>query len=196
MKIKPLYLYGGLSLLAIIFLIIFTQEKKQSDNVVQGNMPDDEIHKNLDNPVQAPPGKENVAEEIVHKMEVLKKEVEQNPQDTVKIKEYADLLAAGHRSDEAIIWYYNILNINPRRTDILNKLAFIYYSKKNYSKAADLINKVLLYEPDNTEAMYNLGAIAATSGNREEAKKRWKELIEKYPGSDESKLAENSLKQL
>jgi TolA-binding protein len=44
--------------------------------------------------------------------------------------------------------------------------------------------------------MYNLGAIAASGGNKAEAKKRWEDLIIKFPNSEESKLAENSLKKL
>ena len=158
-------------------------------------MPKDDIHKGLQNPTQNP-GKENVSSEVKHQMEMLKKSVEENPKDTLKMREYADLLAAAHHPEEAIVYYYSILNINPRRTDILNSVAFIYYNEKDYSKATDLINKILLYEPNNTEAMYNLGAIAATSGNKTEAKQRWEDLVKKYPNSEESKLAENSLKKL
>ena len=198
MKIKPVYLYSGIAILAITFLIFFSAKNDvdKSENVSINEMPEDEIHKGLQNPVQNPPGKENVSNEIKHQMDMLKKEVEENPGDTLKMKKYADLLAAAHRSEEAVIYYYNILNINPRRTDILSSLAFIYYNQKDYNKAADLTGKVLLYEPDNTQAMYNLGAIAASGGNKAEAKKRWEELIIKFPNSEESKLAENSLKKL
>ena len=198
MKIKPVYLYSGIAILAITFLIFFSAKNDvdKSENVSINEMPEDEIHKGLQNPVQNPPGKENVSNEIKHQMDMLKKEVEENPGDTLKMKKYADLLTAAHRSEEAVIYYYNILNINPRRTDILSSLAFIYYNQKDYNKAADLTGKVLLYEPDNTQAMYNLGAIAASGGNKAEAKKRWEELIIKFPNSEESKLAENSLKKL
>jgi tetratricopeptide (TPR) repeat protein len=198
MKVKPQYLYGAVALLVIIFLIFFTanDENNTSKNITENEMPDDDVHKGLKNPMEAPPGKENVSGEIRHHMEVLKKEIEENPNDTLKMKEYADLLAAAHRQEEAVIYYYNILNINPRRSDILSSLAFIYYNQKDYSKASDLISKILLYEPDNTEAMYNLGAIAATMGNKPEARKKWEDLIENYPDSKEAKLAENSLKKL
>jgi cytochrome c-type biogenesis protein CcmH/NrfG len=198
MKIKPVYLYSGIAILAITFLIFFSAKNDvdKSENVIINEMPEDEIHKGLQNPVQNPPGKENVSNEIKHQMDMLKKEVEENPGDTLKMKKYADLLTAAHRSEEAVIYYYNILNINPRRTDILSSLAFIYYNQKDYNKAADLTGKVLLYEPDNKQAMYNLGAIAASGGNKAEAKKRWEELIIKFPNSEESKLAENSLKKL
>ncbi|OGU77872.1 MAG: hypothetical protein A2V93_11130 [Ignavibacteria bacterium RBG_16_34_14] len=197
MKIKPLYLYGGILVLATVFLIFFTSrnDSDSSENISKNEVPDDDIHKGLKNPNQSP-GKENVSSEVKHQLEMLKKSVEENPNDTLKMREYADLLAAAHHPEEAVIYYYSILNINPRRTDILNSLAFLYYNKKDYSKAADVINKVLLYEPDNTQAIYNLGAIAAASGNKEEARKRWELLVKKYPNSNESRLAVNSLKKL
>lgn len=197
MKIKPLYLYSGIFVLATVFLIFFTSKDSSdtSEELSTNEMPDDDVHKGLKNPTQNP-GKENVSNEVKHQIEMLKKAVEENPNDTLKMREYADLCAAAHRPEEAVIYYYGILNINPGRTDILNSLAFIYYSKKDYDKASDLTGKILLYEPDNTEAMYNLGAIAATKGDKTEARIKWEELIKKYPDSNESKLAENSLKKL
>jgi tetratricopeptide (TPR) repeat protein len=127
---------------------------------------------------------------------MLKEEVEENPKDTLKIREYADFLSAAHQPDEAINYYYNILSVNPKRSDILFSLAYIYFNKKNYDKAEDLVNKVLLYEPDNTEALYNLGAIAASKGDKQKARTQWEKLIKNYPGSNASKLAESSLKKL
>lgn len=198
MKIKPLYLYGGILLLAILFLIFFSSnnDSGHTGELSTNEMPDDDIHKGLKNPTEGPPGKENVSGEVKHQLEMLKKSVDENPNDTLKIREYADLLAAAHHPEEAVIYYYTILNVNPRRTDIISSLAFVYYNQKDYNKAYDLTGKILLYEPNNTEAMYNLGAISATRGNKAEAKKNWEELIKKYPGSKESKLAENSLKKL
>ncbi len=198
MKFKPIYLYGGLIILVILYLVFFSSNNNNSkpENIVTNEMPDDNVHKGLQNPVDTPPGKENVSSDFKKKLEALKKEVEENPKDTLKIREYADLLAASHKPEDAIIYYYSILNINPRRTDILNSLAFIYFNQKNFEKAKDLINKILLYKPDNTEAMYNLGAIAATAGKKEEAKTKWEELIKKFPASKEAELAENSLKRL
>jgi tetratricopeptide (TPR) repeat protein len=194
MKIKTLYLYGGIAVLAVAFLIYFTAQNNEGnpENLSIKEMPDDDLHKGLNDP----PGKENVSGEIRHHMEVLKKEVDENPDDTLKMREYADLLASAHKQEEAVIYYYNILNINPRRTDILSSLAFIYFNKNDFTKAKDVVEKILLYEPGNTEAIYNLGAIAASAGKKEEARKIWEELLNKYPDSNEAKLAENSLKKL
>ncbi len=194
MKIKPIYIYGSVVVLAIIFLVFFTSRNDSNipENVQNNQMPDDDIHKGL----QQPPGKDNVSSEVKRHLEMLKKEVEENPKDTLKMREYADFLSAAHQPDEAIIYYNNILNVNPKRSDVLFSLAYIYFNKKDYDKAEGLVNKILLYEPDNTEAMYNLGAIAASNGDKQKARTQWEKLIKNYPGSNASKLAESSLKKL
>src|SRR4030067_408304 len=101
MKIKPLYLYGGILVLATVFLIFFTSRKDSdsSENISKNEVPDDDIHKGLKNPNQSP-GKENVSSEVKHQLEMLKKSVEENPNDTLKMREYADLLATAHHPEE------------------------------------------------------------------------------------------------
>lgn len=194
MKLKPVYIYGGVVILAIIFLIFFSPNKDSgtSESAQSNQMPNDDIHKGL----QQPPGKNNVSSEVKRHLEMLKKAVEENPKDTLKMREYADFLSAAHQPDEAVSYYNDILKVNPKRPDVLFSLAYIYFNKKDYNKAEDLVNKILLFEPDNTEAMYNLGAIAASNGDKEKAKTQWEKLVKNYHGSDAAKLAESSLKKL
>lgn len=194
MKIKPIYIYGSVVVLAIIFLVFFNSGNDSNipQNVQNNQMPNDSIYKGL----QAPPGKNNVSSDVKHHIEMLKKAVEENPKDTLKMREYADFLSAAHQQDEAITYYNKILSVNPKRSDVLFSLAYIYFNKKNFNEAEDLVNKILQYEPDNTEAIYNLGAIAASSGDKQKAKTQWEKLIKNYPGSNASKLAESSLRKL
>lgn len=199
-KIKPLHLYGALVVVAVLFLIIFTSSEdsgsKNLTNLTDQQMPDDDIHRGLQNPMSSPPGRDNVSSEVKHQLDILKKAVDENPQDTLSIREYADLLASAHRADEAIIYYYKILNINPRRPDIFFSLAFIYYQKKDYDKVEDVTNKILFYEPDNAQAKYNLGAVSAVKGEKEKARRIWEKLIKDYPNTDVSDLAKSSLEKL
>ena len=111
MKIKPIYIYGSVVVLAIIFLVFFTSNNDSNipQNVQNNQMPSDSIHKGL----QAPPGKDNVSSEVKHHIEMLKKAVEESPKDTLKMREYADFLSAAHQPDEAIPYYNKILSVNP-----------------------------------------------------------------------------------
>lgn len=199
MKIKPLYLYGALVLAALIFLLIYTTGGPDSvtgSDSPHGQMPDDDVHRGLENPLNTPPGRDNVSSEFKHQLEMLKKAIDENPKDTLKIIEYADLLAAAHRSDEAIVYYNKILDINPKRTDVYFSLAFIYYQKKNYDKVEELTGKILSYDPDNNQAKYNMGAVAAVKGEKDKARQIWEKLIKDYPGTDVSELAKSSLQKL
>ena len=199
MKFKPLYFYGAIAVIVIITLIVVsqsgeTENTNPTDITSEQKLPDDEIH----NPLKSgeSPNKDNVSEGFRHKLEMLEKSIEENPKDTLKIREYADLLAAAHKTDKAIEYYQKLLDINPRRTDILFSLSFIYYSSGDLDRAEAETKKILSFDPDNTNAQYNLGAIAAGKGDKEKAKEIWTKLVEKYADDEIGIRAKNSLEKL
>lgn len=200
MKFKAKYFYGGVAITAAaILLIIGTQESSTSNQPSVSNdqmMPDDDVHKELKNQMNNSPGKENVSEEYKRKLAELKETVDKNPSDTLAMREYADFLSASHKMNEAIPYYEKILNVNPKRTDIYFSLAIIYYNKQDFTKCEGANNKVISYDSENQMALYNLGAIAATQGNKEKAKEYWNKVISINSKSETGKLAQESLSKL
>jgi tetratricopeptide (TPR) repeat protein len=199
MKFKPLYFYGAFAVVIIVTLIIVSQSSntdntKPIDITSEQKLPDDEIHNPLNSGES--PNKDNVSEGFKHKLEVLEKSIEENPKDTLKIREYADLLAAAHKKDKAIEYYQKLLDINPRRTDILFSLSFIYYSSGELDKAEAETKKILAFEPDNANAQYNLGAITAGKGDKEGAREIWTKLVELYADDEIGTRAKNSIEKL
>jgi lipopolysaccharide biosynthesis regulator YciM len=197
LKFKPGYIYIVL-ILTVVAVFIFVPKddiSKSEAEVTDSQMPQDEIHKGLGSK-EGPPSKSNVTGNIKHQMEMMKKAVEDNPNDTLLIRQYADFLSAAHRRDEAIPLYERILNINPKRSDILFNLAFIYYDKQEFDKSKEMTDKILKYNPDDLRARYNIGAIAHAKGNIAEAKKVWNELAEKHASTETGKLAKQSLEKL
>ncbi len=196
MKFKPLYAYLSLVVILVVFLVVFTQKNnnQSTTDIANQEIPNDDIHKGLKN--GEAPNKSNVSADIIRKMEELKKAAEENPNDTLKLKEYADFLTEAHKPDEAIPYYQKILKVNPKRTDILFSLSFIYYNKQDYNKSEELTNKILSYDKNNPLALYNLGAISATKGDNEKAKDIWNKLIEKYPNAEAARAAKQSLENL
>jgi tetratricopeptide (TPR) repeat protein len=200
MKFKPAYFYGIVFILVAVLLIIFstdntTKQRVQTENFQSQNIPDDEIH----NPLKAPdsnPSKENVSEEFHRKMADLKQAVDNNPKDTIKLKEYADFLAAAHKTEDAVQMYDRILSIDPQRSDIYFSVTLLYYSINELQKAEEYNEKVLSYDPDNPMALYNKGALAATRGDKETAKMIWEKIIKENPESEEGILAKQSLTRL
>jgi len=200
MKFKPIYFYGILVVATLVLLIVVRiQESSDSTDVPIANnqtMPDDDVHKQLKSPGGNTPGKENVSEEYRKKLAELKEAVDKNSYDTLAMRNYADFLSASHKMNEAISYYEKILEINPKRADIYFSLALIYYNKQDFAKCEEANNKVLLFEPKNQMALYNLGAIAATQGKTDKAKEMWDKVVSINAKSETGKLAQESLGKL
>lgn len=196
MKFKVSYIYLAVLVIAVILLVVLTQkENTPAENTASSQLPNDDIHKGMQNNEGSPSGG-NVNQDVIRKMQELKEASEKNPNDTAKIREYADFLAMAHKQDDAIILYERILKKNPKRIDILFSMAFVYYNKQNISKSEEITYRILSIDKDNLQAKYNLGALAATKGDNEKARQMWSAIIKDYPGTQESQLAESSLKQL
>jgi tetratricopeptide (TPR) repeat protein len=192
-KLKTWYIYAAIVAAVIIFLILSSQNNsEQKSSIDFNNMPQDDVHKDL----KQQPGKGNVSENVMKQLQVLKKAVDENPDDTLRLREYADYLSAAHKPDEAFYYYEKILKKDPMRIDILFAESFIFYNKQNFIKAEEITIKILGYDKKNHQAFYNLGAIAASRGDRERAKEIWSKLIIDFPNTSSSQLAKNSLNKL
>lgn len=190
MKLKPIFIYIFILIAGVIALIIFTgRGSNPSAPVISGNNSDKQIP-------APPPSKDNVSESFKHELSSLQTEVEQHPNDTLSLRQYADLLAESHKPMDAVTYYERILKKYPRRTDILFSLSFIYFNKGDFANAEDVTNKILLYDKNNLQAMYNLGAIDASKGDFAKAKLIWTKLINENPASDLAATARESLNKL
>ena len=199
MKLKSIYLYGIVAAIAIITLIIVSQTtgaEKVGGNISNKEMPTDDVHKNLNKGMMDNPTGANVSEEVKHKLDVMKKDVDANPNDTLKIREYADFLAAAHRTNEAIIYYQKILYEDKKRKDVYFALTFVYYNQKNLVKAEEVTRVMYNLFPNDPMVNYNLGAIEATKGNKDKAREIWNNLVKNHPNDKTSELAKNSLNKL
>ena len=162
----------------------------------KGEMPNDDAHKGVSSQGKDVPSKANVSQEFKHMLETMKKSVEDNPNDTVKIKEYADFLAMAHKQNDAIIWYEKILEKDSKRTDVWFALSYIYHSEQNLVKSEECNQKILAYDKNNSLAKYNLGAISATKGDYIKAKQLWNDLLSTSKDSEIISMTKESLKQL
>ena len=114
---------------------------------------------------------------------------------TVK-KEYADLLGSSHRVSEAMPLYDRLLEINPRRVDVLLIQGYLHYRDGNMESAEEVTQRILDIDPSHANAKYNIGAIALERGDTSRAVNVWKNLIEKHPTSQTARIAERSLTNL
>lgn len=200
LKFSPAVFYPLLVVVLVLLIVLFTsfnEKKGESPKEFDHSaMPDDDIHRNFKHPEMGSPSKSNVMAEVKKQMEALKNEIDKNPSDTAKIREYADLLAAGHFPEEAIMYYNHILKLDPKRIDVLFAITFLYYSKGDIDKAEETTNQILKTDKENLLARYNLGAIEAARGNNKKAKEIWEEIIKKHPDSEAAEIAKNSIQSL
>lgn len=197
MKLKPIYIYLIVSAAFIISVIIFSPSAKKLNVNTQinphGQIPNDEIHKGITENNKDMPSKSNVTKEAVEKLNQLKSEYEKNPNDTLKIREYADMLTLAHKPEQAIELYEKILKVDSNRIDVLLHLTFLYFNKGELDKAEYYTNKILSIRNNYPLALYNLGVISEVKGNSQKAKYYWNEVIKKDPNS---KLAQNAKEML
>jgi len=199
MKIKPLHIYFTAIIVFIAGVIIYTgsNTRKTAGKEISDKIPNEKIHNGMSVPgKEEAPSKENVIEHAKLEMAFLKAELEKNPGDTVKMKEYAAMLGAGHQPKEAIRLYEKILTKDHKRVDILMQLTFLSFNQGDLSNAENYTNKILLINKDNPEANYNLGAIEATKGNKDRARLIWNNVLKRFPDNNVAKLARVSLHKL
>ncbi len=199
MKFRPIYLYGIVILIAaatVTILTLLSEDGKGSDNVLNRKMPDDNIHKKRGHGMMQNPAAEEVSEEIKQKLVSVKKEIDENPDDTLKIREYADLLLTAHQPAEAIEYYEKIITKDKSRKDIYFTITRIYYTQRNFQKAEQFTNEMYNLFPDDPMVCYNLGAAEIRKGNKEKAKEIWTKLIKDHPTDSISVLAKKSLDKL
>jgi len=200
MKVKPIYIYLGVFVVFVIALIYFSNKAKESvtsNTQINPEMPEDDMHGKM-NPHNKDemPSKSNVMKEAVERMNALKTEVDKKPNDTMKVREYADMLTFAHKMDEALVLYEKLLRIDPKRVDVLLQLTFIHFNKGDFVKAEDCTNKILQFDNNSLVAKYNLGAIYQAKGDSKRAKEIWQDLARRYPQTEVGKTAEQSLKQI
>lgn len=199
MKLKPIHVYPAVVII-IIIVLFFTSGSEESQIIIpestQQNMPNDDIHKGMGQISGDQPGKGNVKSEVYEQMETMRKQIESSPSDTITMLQYADLLYAAHRQNEAQSYYEKILAIDGSRTDVLTKLTAIYYNRQDFQSAKEVNDKILSIDPNDLFAKYNKGAIAVSLGDKETARKEWTEIIEKSPYSEAGVSAKRALERL
>ena len=197
MKLKPLYIYVAIIIVALVTIILFSNEDEKVETAQiskTSQISDDDMHKSFESGDK--PSGANVTSEFKNKMNELDSYIAENPSDTVKLREYAELLAAAHNEDRAVELYNKILKIDDKRIDVFSQLAILYYNKNDFNKSSEYLSKILIVDPNNAQAKYNIGVIEARVGDIAAAKKQWEDLLVNHPNTKMSDMAKESLEKL
>ncbi len=90
---------------------------------------------------------------------------------------------------EGIAEVEKLLVSDPNNVDLLDWLAFMYYSNNETDKAIETYKRALAIKPNNENQHYYLANSYFKKGQQAEAQKEWSEVIRLKPGS---KIAKNA----
>ncbi len=200
MKIKPLYMYLGGFIIFIAVMVLLVPKKNTAlpndamngqmpNDAVHGQMPNDDVHKGMG----SANGMGAMSEAFKKKEAELKDAVDKSPNDTLKVRQYAELLMAAHKPAESLKYLQQIVSKYPNRIDLLLDITYIYDIQGNAGAALETTNKILAVDKNNQPANFNLGVLMDKKGEKDRAKQIWTDLIKKYPGSDIAKLAQQAI---
>jgi outer membrane protein len=83
--------------------------------------------------------------------------------------------------------YYNrVLKEDPLLFDVKSKLAMTFVTGSEPMKGITMLREVLIEDPENELAIYNLGILAITSGQLDKAIERFEKLLEIDPENPEA----------
>ncbi len=129
-------------------------------------------------------------------LERLKQKYEANPKNLVAIDSLALMYYIAGSYEIASKYYAEHLAIEPDNKSLKIYLGVTYHNLKRTDEAIALLNEVLDKESTNADALYWLGVIYASSGNKEEASKNWQAVVEKHPNTKIAQAAEQGLHEL
>ncbi|MBN2012351.1 tetratricopeptide repeat protein [candidate division KSB1 bacterium] len=79
--------------------------------------------------------------------------------------------------------YRQILEIDPKDTEVMLRAGSIYYDEKKYDECIDMMNKILAIEPDNIEAISQKAFSYDSMGKTDEAFATYNDVLEKQPNN-------------
>lgn len=102
---------------------------------------------------------------------------------------FGDLAMENKNFNEAVLYYYNALKLNPESLTLQNKLADSY-RLAGYKKAADsLYRNVLRFDPKNPEARLGLGELEIDKKRFSSARKIFNSVLQENPDYKPAKVA-------
>ncbi len=99
----------------------------------------------------------------------------------VYMRAIGELLTKEERNNEAIQYYYDALEKNPKDKEILMALAKIYQREKNYEEARDLFLDAAILDPTDAEPIFLIGQLYLDSGKYRMALEQFEKVLKVNP---------------
>ena len=165
------------SLISVVGFTIWQVSKSEESSINQtGNTWNSSSASNIATEVK--PDASNVSGSFTKKMLDLETYLSKNPNDTTHIIMLARLYQDGHKPDKDVYMYQKLLALHKTNPQLWLDLTNSYGMIGNWTAAAKICEDMLVLFPENTSAMYNLGAIYANQGNKSAAILWWNKVLQ------------------
>ncbi|TRX58396.1 tetratricopeptide repeat protein [Fulvivirga sp. M361] len=91
-------------------------------------------------------------------------------------------------AEKAKVYFIKILEAQPENLDIKNKLAMTYVSSPNPMQGIMMLREILQQDPQNEQALFNLGVLSMQSGQYDKAVERFSNLAKLYPDNTQAQF--------
>lgn len=131
-----------------------------------------------------------------HEEQMLVDALRKKPDHIPVLLRMAGIAAAQRQFDKAIGHLNQALEHEPHSTEVRLELGRVLFESGRTAEAIAQTQAILKTDPENAEALYNLGAIYGNLGNREMAEQFWGKLIASKPDSESGRRAKTLLAEL
>ncbi|MDH3457502.1 MAG: tetratricopeptide repeat protein [Gemmatimonadota bacterium] len=142
------------------------------------------------------PDRGNVSHEFRAEVATLEERLTSAPSDTTALARLGSLLVMAHQPAKAIPYLERYTAINQMNREAWLQLVTAYAALNDWGKALEGTMAILASWPDDSEAMYNVGAIHANQGQYEEARRWWERVRDQGTDSALTETATASLRRL
>lgn len=162
MPMKTILVAGGVIVLLVVGIVLLTNALRDKPPATTAVAPGQGEQ-------AAPAAPEKVAtQEQLHAVAEFKKQVAENPKDTLALLHLANSLYDIMNFSEAVPYYREYLEINPKNSDVRVDYAFALFRAGDVDQAIVENKNAIKMRPDHQIAYYNLGIMYLTGGKMED----------------------------
>lgn len=131
-----------------------------------------------------------------HELKELAVQLQKKPGHMPVLLRMAQLEREKGALDDAAGHLQEAIKNEPTSQDAHLELGRLLYERNDVTGAIAETEKVLVLNPNQVDALYNMGAIYANLGNRERARSYWSRAVATDPASDSARKARDGLMRL
>ena len=131
-----------------------------------------------------------------HEEKMLTEALSKKPDHAPVLLRMAALAATQRQFEKAIGYLERALRSEPKNVEVRLEYGRILFESGRITEDIEQTQLILKDQPENADALYNLGAIYGNIGDREKAGKYWDQLISSKPESESGRRAKTLLAQL